>query len=69
MIEISLDDEKYIRFIAEAKKQMSVRGIGIRALARKINRPYSTVYSFFSKSGNHSRFIAAEIAKVLEIKL
>ncbi len=68
MIEIVLSRKEYIKFTAEARKRMDIRGWKIEHLAEHIGRPVNSVYNFFSRKGKPSRFLAAEIAKELDMK-
>lgn len=68
MIEIVLSKSEYIKFTAEARKRMRIRGWKMNALAKAINRPTSSVRNFFSRKGKPSRYLAAEIAKVLDME-
>ena len=67
MIEIVLSKKEYIKFTAEARKRMRIKGWSTEELAKQINRPVSSVYNFFSKSRKPSRYLAAEIAKALDM--
>ena len=67
MIEIVLSKNEYIKFTAEARKRMRIKGWSTEELAKQINRPVSSVYNFFSKSIKPSRYLAAEIAKALDM--
>ena len=67
MIEIILTKNEYIKFTAEARKRMRIKGWSTDDLAKQINRPVSSVYNFFSKSRKPSRYLAAEIAKALDM--
>ena len=67
MIEIVLTKNEYIKFTAEARKRMRIKGWSTEDLAKQINRPVSSVYNFFSKNRNPSRYLAAEIAKALDM--
>ena len=67
MIEIVLTKNEYIKFTAEARKRMRIKGWSTDDLAKQIKRPVSSVYNFFSKSRKPSRYLAAEIAKALDM--
>ena len=67
MIEIVLTKNEYIKFTAEARKRMRIKGWSTEDLAKQINRPVSSVYNFFSKNRKPSRYLAAEIAKALDM--
>ena len=67
MIEIVLTKNEYIKFTAEARKRMRIKGWRTEDLAKQINRPVSSVYNFFSKNRKPSRYLAAEIAKALDM--
>lgn len=67
MIEIVLTKNEYIKFTAEARKRMRIKGWSTDDLAKQINRPVSSVYNFFSKNRKPSRYLAAEIAKALDM--
>ena len=67
MIEIVLTKNEYIKFTAEARKRMRIKGWSADDLAKQINRPVSSVYNFFSKNRKPSRYLAAEIAKALDM--
>ena len=67
MIEIVLTKNEYIKFTAEARKRMRIKGWSTEELAKQINRPVSSVYNFFSKNRKPSRYLAAEIAKALDM--
>ena len=67
MIEIVLTKNEYIKFTAEARKRMHIKGWSTEDLAKQINRPVSSVYNFFSKNRKPSRYLAAEIAKALDM--
>ena len=67
MIEIILTKNEYIKFTAEARKRMRIKGWSTEDLAKQINRPVSSVYNFFSKNRKPSRYLAAEIAKALDM--
>ena len=67
MIEIVLSKKEYIKFTAEARKRMRIKGWSTEELAKQINRPVSSVYNFFSKNRKPSRYLAAEIAKALDM--
>lgn len=69
MIEVVLNQENYTKFVAEAKKRMYVKGWDIKDLATQIKRPVGSVRKFFSRKSKPSRFIAAEIAEVLDMKV
>lgn len=68
MIEIVLNQRSHIKFIAEAKKRMKVKGWSMNDLAEKLGKPVASIYDFFSSKKKPSRFLAAEIADVLEMK-
>lgn len=68
MYELILKGEQRIKFKAEAKKRLEVKGWDMKVLASEIGRPVNTVYKFFSNSSKSNRFVAAEIAKVLDMK-
>ena len=67
MIEIILTKNEYIKFTAEARKRMRIKGWSTDDLAKQIKRPVSSVYNFFSKNRKPSRYLAAEIAKALDM--
>ena len=67
MIEIVLSKKEHILFVAEARKRMRIKGLSTDDLAKQINRPVSSVYNFFSKNRKPSRYLAAEIAKALDM--
>ena len=67
MIEIVLTKNEYIKFTAEARKRMRIKGWSTEDLAKQIKRPVSSVYNFFSKNRKPSRYLAAEIAKALDM--
>ncbi len=66
MIEIILSEKEWVNFTSEAKKLMRIKGISNRDLAKLIGKSESSVNRFFTE--NESRYIAAEIAQVLDIK-
>ena len=67
MIEIILTKNEYIKFTAEARKRMRIKGWSTEDLAKQIKRPVSSVYNFFSKNRKPSRYLAAKIAKALDM--
>jgi len=66
--EIKLTSGERVRFIAEVEKQMTFNGWKKKDLALALKCPEKTVYTFFSNSKVQNRFLAAEIAHLLEIK-
>lgn len=68
MIEIVLSKKEYIKFTAEARKRMRIKGWNIEHLAEHIGRPINSVYDFFSRKKRTSRFLAAEIAEALDME-
>lgn len=66
MIEIILSEKEWVNFTSEAKKLMRIKRISNRDLAKLIGKSESSVNRFFTE--NESRYIAAEIAQVLDIK-
>lgn len=69
MIEVVLSRKEYVKFTAEAKKRMYIKGWDMSDLAEHVNRPVNSVRIFFSQKRKPSRFLAAEIAKALEMEL
>jgi hypothetical protein len=69
VIEVVLSGKEYVRFTAEAKKRMHINGLDMNELAKQIDRPAGSVRNFFSDKGTPSRFIAAEIAQILEMEI
>ena len=67
MYEVKLTPKSRKRFIATARSRMSARGWNMNDLAKAINRPVSSVSGFFYKNSIQDRFMAAEIAKALDI--
>lgn len=67
MYEVKLTPKSRNRFIATVRRRMIARGWNMKDLAREMDRPVSSVYSFFSHDSRGNRFLAAEIAKILEI--
>ena len=67
MYEVKLTPKSRKRFIATARSRMSARGWNMNDLAKEINRPVSSVSGFFYKNSIQNRFMAAEIAKALDI--
>ena len=67
MYEVKLTPKSRKQFIATARSRMSARGWNMNDLAKAINRPGNSVYSFFSHDSRSNRFLAAEIAKALDI--
>ncbi len=67
MYEVRLKQNTKKQFVALARRKMKAKGWSVADLAAAINRPVSTVYSFFSHYDRDNRFIAAEIAKALGI--
>lgn len=67
MYEIKLTPKSRKRFIATARRRMIARGWNMKDLAKEMDRPVSSVYSFFSNDSRSNRFLAAEIAKALDI--
>ena len=67
LIEIVLSKKEHILFVAEARKRMRIKCWSTEDLAKQINRPVSSVYNFFSKNRKPSRYLAAEIAKALDM--
>lgn len=67
MIEIVLSDKEWVKFTAEAKKRMRMKGWSNKKLAESIGKNENSVSRFFAKNCS-SRFMAAEIANVLGMK-
>ena len=67
MYEVKLTPKSRKRFIATARSRMSARGWSMKDLAKEMDRPVNSVYSFFSHDSRSNRFLAAEIAKALDI--
>ena len=67
MYEVKLTPKSRKQFIATARSRMSARGWNMNDLAKAINRPVSSVSGFFYKISIQNRFMAAEIAKALDI--
>ena len=67
MYEVKLTPKSRKQFIATARSRMSARGWNMNDLAKAINRPVSSVRGFFYKNSIQNRFMAAEIAKALDI--
>ena len=65
MIELKLSNKEWVQFTAEAKKIMRLKGLTNKDVAALIGRSENAVSRFFTKNYS-SRFIAAEIASVLE---
>ena len=68
MYELNLAGQARDDFKALAKKKMRAKGWTMKILAAEIHRTPGSVYSFFAHNSKPQRFIAAEIATVLEIK-
>lgn len=66
--QLILDEKERARFIAAAKKQMSLRKMSMRELAEKTGRSPLSVYQFFGNTRIKNKFLAAKIAHVLGIK-
>lgn len=69
MIEIVLDEKQHKKFTAEALKRMRMKGWDMQDLAEHIGKSVGSVRNFFSDNDNHSRFLAAEIADALGMRL
>jgi ribosome-binding protein aMBF1 (putative translation factor) len=67
MYELTLNSAQLERFKQAAKRKMRGKGWTMKILAIEIGRKPSAVYSFFSHSDKPRRFLAAEIATVLEM--
>lgn len=67
MLEIVLSPSEWVDFTAEAKKIMRLNGMTNKDVAQLIGRKENAVSKFFTKNYS-SRFIAAEIASVLNMK-
>ena len=65
MIELTLNHEQWLKFTAEAKKKMGLKGWSLIDLSIRTGRPIGSIRNFFTKGNSHSRFLAAEIANVL----
>ena len=68
MYELNLIGDHREKFKAAAKKRMRERGWQMQDLADAVGRPINTLYSFFKKNDEPQRFLAAEIANVLEME-
>lgn len=66
--QLLLDEKEKARFIAAAKKEMSLRKMSMRELAEKTGRSPSSVYQFFADTRIKNKFLAAKIAFVLDIR-
>ena len=67
MYEVKLTPKSRKQFIATVRRKMISRGWKMEDLAKEINRPVSSVSGFFYKNSIQNRFMAAEIAKALDI--
>lgn len=67
MYEVKLTPKSRKQFIATVHKKMNARGWKMKDLAEAIDRPVKSVYNFFYDRSKQNRFIAAEIAKALDI--
>lgn len=69
MYELNLTGDARDRFKKIAKDRMKEQGITMGDLADKIGRPVNSLYGFFnSYQKKPNRFLAAEIARTLDIK-
>lgn len=68
MYELRLGKQAKVRFVAVAKEKLERRGWTIKRLAAEMHRPSNSVYHFFSHDDKPNRFLAAEIANILNMK-
>ena len=65
MYEIRLNDKTKEQYVKAMKIKLLEKGIKVKDLAEKIDRPASNIYNFISSKGRPNRFLAAEIAQAL----
>ena len=69
MYELRLNPREKMAFVNVARYRLADRKMTIKDLAVQIDRPVNTVYGFFnSYQKKPNRFLAAEIARVLEME-
>lgn len=68
MYELKLSKVQKQKFVNVARYRLAERKKTFKDLAEEINRPVNSVYCFFNNNQRTNRFIAAEIARALEMK-
>ena len=62
--ELKLSEQGRIKFLAEAKKQMMLKGWGVKELAMEVGYSRESVYTFFSNSKVKNKKLAGKICAV-----
>lgn len=69
MYELRLTKTEKQKFVDVARYRLHKRGMTLKDLADEVGRPVNSVYGFFnSYQKKPNRFLAAEIARVLEMQ-